>query len=83
MIDFISVGMPTSLVTKNISIESIEAMKSDESKDILPLDSACFSGFADTVEESVKVYEAVDWEHFAAFRNINPVDDAALWTAGE
>ena len=40
MIDFIRVGMPTSLVTKNMSIDSIEAMNSEESRDILPLDSA-------------------------------------------
>jgi len=40
MIDFIRVGMPTSLVTKNISIDSIDAMKSDESREILPFDSA-------------------------------------------
>ena len=40
MIDFIRVGIPTSLVTRNMSIESIEAMNSDESRDILPLDSA-------------------------------------------
>ena len=40
MIDFIRVGMPTSLVTRNMSIDSIDAMNSDESRDILPLDSA-------------------------------------------
>ena len=40
MIDFIRVGMPTSLVTRNMSIESIEAINSDESKENLPLDSA-------------------------------------------
>ena len=32
--------MPTSLVTKNMSIDSIEAINSDESKENLPLDSA-------------------------------------------
>ena len=40
MIDFIRVSMPTSLVTKNMSIDSIEAMKSDERRESLPLDSA-------------------------------------------
>ena len=40
MIDLTSVGIPTSFVTKNMSIDSIDAMNSDESKDILPLDSA-------------------------------------------
>ena len=40
MIDFTRVGMPTSLVTNNMSIDSIEAMKSEESRENLPLDSA-------------------------------------------
>ena len=40
MIDFIRVGMPTSLVTNNMFIEIIAAMNSDESNEILPLDSA-------------------------------------------
>ncbi len=40
MIEFIRVSMPTSLVTKNMSIDSIEAMKSDDRREILPLDSA-------------------------------------------
>lgn len=40
MIDLIRVGIPTSLVTRNMSIDSIEAINSDESRDILPLDSA-------------------------------------------
>ena len=40
MIEFDNVNMPTSLVTKNMSIDSIEAINSDESRDILPLDSA-------------------------------------------
>ena len=40
MIEFIRVSMPTSLVTKNMSIDSIDAMKSEESSEIFPLDSA-------------------------------------------
>ena len=40
MIDFIRVSMPTSFVTRNMSIDSIDAINSDESRDILPLDSA-------------------------------------------
>ena len=40
MIDFISVGIPTSLVTSNMFIDSIDAMNSEESSDIFPLDSA-------------------------------------------
>ena len=32
--------MPTSLVTKNMFIDSIEAINSDESREILPFDSA-------------------------------------------
>jgi len=40
MIDFIRVSMPTSFVTMNMSIDSIDAINSDESRDILPLDSA-------------------------------------------
>ena len=81
--DFIKVGMPTSLVTRNMSIDSIEAINSDESNENLPLDSAFFGGFADAVEEAVKVYEAVDGEHFSAFRNVDPVHYAALWAATE
>ena len=33
-------GIPTSLVTKNISMDNIEAINSDESNENLPLDSA-------------------------------------------
>ena len=38
--DFIRVGIPTSLVTRNMSIDNIDAINSDESNENLPLDSA-------------------------------------------
>jgi len=38
MIDFIKVGIPTSLVTSSIFIESIEAINSDERRENLTFD---------------------------------------------
>ena len=40
MIEFVRVSMPTSLVTWNMFIESIDAMNNEESNDSFPFDSA-------------------------------------------
>ena len=45
MIDFMSVGMPTSFVTRNMSIDSIDPINSEESSENLPLDSASSAVF--------------------------------------
>ncbi len=50
-----------------MSIESIEAIKREESKDKFAFRLCILGCFANAIEKSVKVDETVDWEHFAIF----------------